>query len=166
MALRDATGAVLTRAQVLALATSETPPAEYTFTADVYEDAQYEGSTEEGRVLKWATGQTVPLDEIDETYGMPTVTAIAPANGGIAGGTAVTITGTNFVRGSQVIPGGEEETATATVTIGGVACTNVVVVDDETITCDSGAHAAGAADVIVTTPAGASAALAGGFTYA
>ena len=45
----------------------------------------------------------------------PTVTNMSPASGPIAGNTSVTITGTNFVSG-------------ATVTIGGVAATNVTFV--------------------------------------
>ena len=45
---------------------------------------------------------------------VPTVTSVSPNNGSTAGGTAVTITGTNFAAG-------------ATVTFGGAAATNVVV---------------------------------------
>ena len=51
----------------------------------------------------------------------PTVTSVSPNNGPTAGGTAVTITGTNFAAG-------------ATVTFGGTAATNVVVVSSTTIT--------------------------------
>jgi hypothetical protein len=85
------------------------------------------------------------------TYLQVTVTGIAPSSGSTAGGTAVTITGTNFVSG-------------ATVAIGGVACTSVVVVDPTTITCVTGAHAAGAGDVVVIDTYG-SGTLAAGFTY-
>ena len=51
----------------------------------------------------------------------PTVTSVCPNSGTTAGGTAVTITGTNFAAG-------------ATVTFGGTAATNVVVVNSTTIT--------------------------------
>ena len=82
---------------------------------------------------------------------LPTVTSVAPPTGPTAGGTAVTITGTNFV-------------APATVTIGGSAAVSVVVVDATTITCVTPAGPAGPAAVAVTTPNGMGT-LAGGFTY-
>jgi len=81
----------------------------------------------------------------------PTVTAITPTSGGSTGGTAVTITGTNFGVG-------------ATVTIGGVAATGVAVVSATGITATTGAGTAGTADVVVTVN-GQSGRLTGGFTY-
>jgi hypothetical protein len=81
----------------------------------------------------------------------PTVTSISPNNGPIAGGTAVTITGTNFTSG-------------ATATIGGTAATNVVVVSATQITATTPAHATGAATVTVTVN-GQSGNLTNGFTY-
>ena len=51
----------------------------------------------------------------------PTVSSVAPNSGLATGGTAVTITGTNFAAG-------------ATVTFGASAATNVVVVNATTIT--------------------------------
>jgi hypothetical protein len=81
----------------------------------------------------------------------PTVTGISPNAGGIAGGDAVTITGTSFLPGS-------------TVTIGGLSATSVVRVDDHTITCVTPAHAIGSTDVVVTTSAG-SGTLTNGFLY-
>ena len=84
----------------------------------------------------------------------PTVTAISPTSGSFAGGTAVTITGTNFVSG-------------ATVNFGATAGTNVVVVNSTTITVTAPAHANGTVDITVTTAAGTSAvnAPADQFTY-
>jgi Autotransporter beta-domain/Bacterial Ig-like domain (group 3)/IPT/TIG domain len=73
--------------------------------------------------------------------GAPTVTAINPANGPIAGGTAVTITGTNLLNATNI-------------TIGGNALTAVTVVDATTIKGTTPGHAAGAVNVAVTTPAG------------
>jgi hypothetical protein len=77
------------------------------------------------------------------TYGTPapTVSSVSPNTGGISGGTSVTITGTNF-------------TGATSVTFGGAAATNVVVVDPQTITAKTPAHAAGFVDVAVTTAAG------------
>lgn len=53
----------------------------------------------------------------------------------------------------------------ATVTIGGVAATSVVVVNQLTITCTTPAHAAGAVDVVVTNLDGGTATLTNGYTY-
>ncbi len=85
-------------------------------------------------------------------FGTPTVTSVSPNNGSVAGGTAVTITGTNFAGG-------------ATVTFGGTAATNVVVVSSTSITATTPAHAAGAVTVTVTNSGGQSGSLANGFTY-
>jgi hypothetical protein len=81
------------------------------------------------------------------------VTSISPASGPIAGGTTVTARGYGFVAG-------------ATVTIGGVAATGVVVGGSTTLTAVTGAHATGLADVTVTIPGPRSATLAQGFFYA
>lgn len=67
----------------------------------------------------------------------PTVTSVLPTAGALAGGTSITITGTDFVSG-------------ASVTVGGVACSSVNVNSATSITCTTGAHSAGATDIIVT----------------
>jgi M6 family metalloprotease-like protein len=82
----------------------------------------------------------------------PTASAIDPATGDVAGGTSVTITGTDFVAGS-------------TVSLGGMDATNVLVVNPTTITATTPPHAAGAVNVVVTNPLGQSATIAGGFVY-
>jgi hypothetical protein len=168
MALRDETGAVLTRAQVDALlAPAVDPDPPLTVGQDVYEDVAFRGAGERGQQLKWRAGQVIRTSEVDAAYAAPTVTALAPDTGPAAGGTQVTITGTGFQSGIHTesdqgpVTGG----GTTGVTIGGVACTNVKVVSDTEITAVTGAHAAGAVAVVVTTDAGASAPLAGGYTY-
>ncbi len=86
---------------------------------------------------------------------VPTVTAVSPTSGPAAGGTLVTITGTNFQTG-------------AVVTIGGVAATSVTFVNSTTITAVTPAAVPGAppaSTVTVTNPGGASGSLASGFTY-
>jgi hypothetical protein len=80
------------------------------------------------------------------------VTSISPVSGPIAGGTTVTIKGSGFVTG-------------ATVAIGGVAATGVVVGGSTSLTAVTGAHATGLADVVVTIPGPRSATLAPGFFY-
>ena len=85
------------------------------------------------------------------TGNAPTLTGIAPATGPASGGTSVALSGANF-------------TAGATMTIGGVAATEVSVVSGGSITGKTGPHAAGAADVVVT-QGGQSARLVNAFTY-
>ena len=78
--------------------------------------------------------------------------SVAPNNGPTGGGTGVTITGTNFAAG-------------ATVTFGGTAATNVVVVSSSSMTATTPAHTAGAVTVMVTNPGGLNGSLTNGFTY-
>jgi len=82
----------------------------------------------------------------------PTVTAISPTSGSTTGGTAVTITGTGFLSG-------------ASVSLGGTAATNVVVVNSTSITATTAAHAAGTVNVVVTNTDGQSGTLTNGFSY-
>jgi hypothetical protein len=82
----------------------------------------------------------------------PTVTSVSPTSGSTTGGTAVTITGTNFAVG-------------ATVTFGTAAATNVVVVSGTQITATTPAGSAGAVTVTVGNPGGQSGGLVNAFTY-
>jgi hypothetical protein len=85
------------------------------------------------------------------TYGpppsAPTVSAVSPASGSVSGGTAVTVTGTNFAAGD-------------TVAFGGSAATGVVVNSATSITANAPAGNAskvgGTVDVTVTGPGGTS----------
>lgn len=87
------------------------------------------------------------------TYtGAPTVTTCAPNTGTTSGGTAVTITGTNF-------------TGATAVTFGGITATSIVVVSDTSITCVTPARTSGAKDLVVTNP-DATVTKTGFFTYA
>ena len=72
------------------------------------------------------TGQTA----VTFTCKMPTITNINPTFGPTAGGTFVTITGTNFTNAKSV-------------KIGNVTVRNIVIVDDKTITLTTPAEAAG-----------------------
>jgi hypothetical protein len=69
----------------------------------------------------------------------PTIVSVAPNSGPTTGGTLVTITGTDFQQG-------------ATATIGGVACTGVVVASSTSLTCTTGAHAAGFVEAGLVNP--------------
>jgi alpha-tubulin suppressor-like RCC1 family protein len=73
----------------------------------------------------------------------PTVTKVVPSEGPEAGGTSVTITGTNF-------------TGATSVKFGTVAATTFKVESPTSIVATSPAHAAGTVDVTVTTPQGTS----------
>ena len=82
----------------------------------------------------------------------PTVSGITPNSGTTAGGTSVTINGSNFISG-------------ATASIGGTAATNVGFVNSSTLTATTPAHAAGTVNVVVTNPDAQSGTLTNGFTY-
>lgn len=82
------------------------------------------------------------------------VTAIQPAAGPLAGGQAVTITGTNFTTSAETV-----------VTIGGQAATNVVVQNSTTITALTPPNTAGLKGVTVTNSIG-TATLAASYNYA
>jgi hypothetical protein len=88
----------------------------------------------------------------DDSSTPPMVSAISPTSGPASGGTAVTISGTNFA-------------TSATVTIGGTAAAGVTVVSATQITATTPAHAAGAGDVVVRNPDTQSGTCAGCFTY-
>ena len=86
--------------------------------------------------------------------GAPTgisVTSVSPLSGTTLGGTAVTIVGQNF-------------TAGATVTVGGVPATAVQVMSPRTISATTGQHASGAADITVVS-GGKSSTLPAAFTF-
>src|SRR4029077_5016401 len=81
---------------------------------------------------------------------VPLLSTVSPTSGPTTGGTAVKLTGQNFASG-------------ATVTFGGAAATDVVVVTGTQITVKTPSHAQGSANVVVTNPGGQSATLANGF---
>jgi len=91
------------------------------------------------------TLDALPSNTFGVTAAQPTVTGIVPSSGPAAGGTAVTISGTNF-------------TGATGVTIGGTAAASVVVVSSTSITAFTPAGTAGTASVVVTTPGGSNAA--------
>jgi len=81
----------------------------------------------------------------------PTITSISPTTGTTLGGSAITITGTNF-------------SADSTVTVDGVAATSIVVLSPTSISAVTPAGIEGARDVVVTI-AGGRATKASAFTY-
>lgn len=101
------------------------------------------------RRLIAATGDGLFLLGIGQA---PVITGVTPPSGPPAGGTNVTIAGSGFQ-------------PAATVTFGGTAATNVVVVNSTTMTATTPAHSAGAVAVVVTNFDTTSGTLANGFTY-
>lgn len=81
-----------------------------------------------------------------------TVSSITPTSGGTAGGTVVTITGTNFASG-------------ATVSFGGGAASGVSFVSANQLRATTPPHASGSVSVAVVNPDSTSATLPGGFTF-
>ena len=84
-------------------------------------------------------GSTTKILNIRVSGLAPAISSIFPTGGDAGGGTPVTLTGNYFRSG-------------ATVTVGGVTCTSPVVVSGTQMTCNTGAHASGATNVVVTNP--------------
>lgn len=107
-------------------------------------------------VVTNSDGQSATLAQAF-TYNLPapTISGVSPNSGPTTGGTAVTITGTNFQSG-------------AAVTFGALPATNVVVVSSTSITASTPLGPATqqlAVDVSVTNPDSTKATATGGFTY-
>lgn len=94
---------------------------------------------------------TTPTPPTPPVTPAPTLTGVTPTTGSTNGGTAITLTGTNFGAG-------------ATVTIGGAAATSVSVDSTTSIRAVTPARAAGAADIVVSVGT-QSATLPGAFTF-
>ncbi|MFJ9742936.1 IPT/TIG domain-containing protein [Streptomyces sp. NPDC101166] len=104
-------------------------------------------------VVTVTTNQGTSAQQVPFTYTAtpaPSLSGISPGQGLPAGGTTVTLTGTNL-------------TGATAVKFDGVAATSYTVNSSTQITAVTPAHAAGAAAVTVTTPSGTSNALT--FTY-
>jgi hypothetical protein len=153
MTITNADGTVLSETQLNAL-TSDPPDTVVmrVIDEDIHQRFSFDNAGfEQGERLLFRAGQTVSQATIDALFADATVTSVSPATGPAAGGTDITITGTNFAGATAVA-------------LGGVAATLVVVVDETTITCRTGAHAAGAVNVVVTDDSGAKT-LTNGYTY-
>ncbi|MEK7689748.1 MAG: IPT/TIG domain-containing protein, partial [Bdellovibrionota bacterium] len=83
----------------------------------------------------------------------PTVTAVSPSAGALAGGGTLTLTGSNFITG-------------ATVSVGGISCTSPAIISTTSMTCTLGAAtAAVTGSVVVTNPDTQTSTLASAFSY-
>ena len=88
---------------------------------------------------------------VRSTLASPTLASVAPASGPTAGGTTITLTGTNFA-------------SPVTVSVGGIPATDATVVNSTTVTATTPSGPSGTRDVMVSTSGGI-ATLAGAFTY-
>jgi len=104
-----------------------------------------------GGALAQADNTTSAFDATVQYHVPPYV--VVPAIGGVLGADPVTITGARFDEG---ITG---------VTFDGTAATDVVVVNDTTLTCVTPAHAVGVVDVVLTRTDTTTRTLVDGFTY-
>ena len=108
--------------------------------ADIYHTFTSAGSYNISLTAINAWGSHTAYREIT-VFPALTVSSMSPANGTIAGGTSVTIIGTNLVGASAA-------------TFGGTAATGVSVINATAVSAITPAHAAGAINVLVTTPNG------------
>jgi hypothetical protein len=92
----------------------------------------------------YGTSATSPADQFTSAdAAAPAVSGVSPASGPTAGGTTVVLSGTGF-------------TAATTVAFGGVAAPSFTVVSDTQLSATVPSQPAGAVDVTVSTPYGAS----------
>ncbi|MGW7090098.1 IPT/TIG domain-containing protein [Streptomyces sp. NPDC054871] len=160
MGLYTAAGARITKAAFPAAAITD--PEKKT-TADIYStrthdagsrpndtrDGKPEGSI---RTLLYKAGTVLRQSQIDKLFPPATIATISPATGPAAGGTVVTITGTNL-------------DGVADVKFGSTAGTNLKILSAGRLQVTTPAGAAGAVSVVVGDEAGA-VTKASGFTYA
>ena len=106
------------------------------------------------RVISAGSADTLPGSFT--YFGPPSLTTVAVDRAGTGGGRTIMLTGTGFAV--------DGATGTNSVTIGGVAATSLLEMNDTTLMCVTPVGAAGAVDVVVTNANGMST-LVGGFTY-
>ena len=105
--------------------------------------AFFQGTVDEVAVYTTALSAAAISANYKAAYGTPTVTSVSPNSGTTAGGTSVTITGTNL-------------NGTTAVNFGATAATSYTVNSATQITATSPAGSTGTVDITVTTPGGTS----------
>ncbi|MFD7830697.1 IPT/TIG domain-containing protein [Streptomyces sp. MJM8645] len=103
------------------------------------------------RTIAFQPGAQIRESDIAKLFPPPTITSVLPSGGPAAGGTVVTITGTNL-------------DGTSAVTFGGTAGTGLTIVSDTVVKVTVPAKAAGAVDIVLTDDAG-TVTKTSGFTY-
>ncbi len=105
-------------------------------------------------VLTNPDGETATLSNSFQSLAAPTLASVSPVGGVEAGGTSITVTGTNF---SNLGAG-------PSITVGGSPCSSIVYNSATSVTCTTPAGTA-LADIVLTNPGGATATLANSFEY-
>jgi hypothetical protein len=154
MGLYTANGTRVTKAAFPS--TSVTDP-EKVITQDLYStrpyttdgDQQPEGSI---KTVAFKAGAVLRQSEIDKLFPAATIATVSPATGGVAGGTVVTITGTNL-------------DGVSAVNFGATPGTALTILSAKKLTVTAPASAAGAKDVVLVDDAG-NVTKTGGYTYA
>jgi hypothetical protein len=139
------TGTNFTGATQVSFGTSPAPPFQVTSDSQIQttSPAHSAGTVDVTVTSPAGTSAMSPADQFTYVTPAPTVTGVSPNSGTTAGGTPVTITGTNFSGASAV-------------SFGGSPATSFTVNSATQITATSPAHALGTVDVTVTTPGGTS----------
>jgi hypothetical protein len=131
----------MSKASMKAAMAAVTQPNVYTADADYYVNEQLPGETavERGKRLIVRAGQRITEAEVDALFPTARVDSITPATGAAAGGTVVTIRGSNLEGASGVTFGGTAGTAFSLLNSGALRVTtpaktagtyDVVVQDD------------------------------------
>jgi hypothetical protein len=153
--LRDGSGNTLNKTELLALLTEQTQEKVYKVNdgAVVNQRFSFDGAEFEGgeKTLLYP-GQQVTQSFVDGLFKTATIGTVSPATGGVAGGTVVTITGTNLA-GSEGV------------TFGGTAGTAFKVISNTQVQVTTPAKTAGAYNVVVKDDSG-DVTKTNGFTYA
>lgn len=141
MTIKDTQGKTLSKAQVLAKATDVTQPAvtTYQFNDNVYETFSLPGENptrnrESGTRMIFGIGQRATQAQIDAFFVNATVTGVTPNSGPVAGGTVVTIAGTDLEGVSGVTfnePGR---------IVGSAAAVNIVTAGNLVLSINGGAN--------------------------
>jgi hypothetical protein len=144
MSLHQANDTRLTKTALDGLTTVPDEPDPFVvLPQDIYEHFTLPGEDgKSGRKLAFNAGQVVRQSEIDRFYPAVTIDLISPATGPAAGGTVVTITGTNLHLATGVTFGGTSGTAFA------------VANDGLSLVVTSPAKTAGAHNVVVQADSG------------
>ncbi|MFI9588091.1 IPT/TIG domain-containing protein [Streptomyces sp. NPDC052236] len=155
MGLYNAAGIRITKAAFPANAVTDP---QKVVTQDIYStrpyttpsgDKQPEGSI---KTLAYKAGAVLRQSEIDKLFPAATITTVSPATGPTAGGTAVTITGTNL-------------DGVSAVNFGATPGTALTIVSATQLRVTSPAGTAGAKDVVLVDDAG-NVTKTAGYTYA
>lgn len=147
MTVKNPSGTTQTKSGVMSSMTDVTPDVNKVYRFDgatqLLDAFTPEGaSTVEGaRKIAFVPGRTYTKAEIDRHFPAATITSVTPTAAAAAGGTAITIKGTNL-------------TGVTAGTLGGTALTSVVVVDEKTVTAVTPAKTAGTYDLVLTDDSG------------